>query len=111
MPAAHVTLYELNGLVKEVISNSLPDEYWVEAELSELRENSGNCYMELVEKQDGTNTPIAKASAKCWRSTWFSVRSHFERVTGQRLHSGLKVLLCVYAQFHENYGFSWIVTD
>ncbi len=111
MPKAHVTLYELNGLVKEVISNSFPDEYWVEAELSELRENSGNCYMELVEKQPDTNTPIAKASAKCWRSNWFSVRSHFERVTGQRLHAGLKVLLCVYAQFHENYGFSWIVTD
>ncbi len=111
MPVTHLTLCELNCLVKEVISSSFPDEYWVEAELSELRENAGNCYMELVEKKEGTNTPIAKASAKCWKSAWSSVRFHFERVTGQHLHSGLKVLLRVHAQFHENYGFSWIVTD
>lgn len=35
----------------------------------------------------------------------------FEQVTGQRLHPGLQVLLKVYANFHEAYGFSWIVTD
>ena len=39
------------------------------------------------------------------------IRPHFERTTGQRLHAGMKVLLRVYAQFHEAYGFSWIVTD
>ena len=32
-------------------------------------------------------------------------------MTGQQLHAGMKVLLKVYAQFHEAYGFSWIVTD
>ena len=35
----------------------------------------------------------------------------FERVTGQRLHAGMKVMLRVYANFHEAYGFSWIVSD
>ena len=39
------------------------------------------------------------------------VRPYFERTTGQQLHAGMKVLLKVYAQFHEAYGFSWIVTD
>ena len=39
------------------------------------------------------------------------MRPHFERVAGQSLHAGMQVLLQVYAQFHENYGFSWIVTD
>jgi exodeoxyribonuclease VII large subunit len=39
------------------------------------------------------------------------MQPHFERVTGQPLHAGLKVLLRVYAQYHEAYGFSWIVTD
>jgi exodeoxyribonuclease VII large subunit len=39
------------------------------------------------------------------------VQPHFEHVTGQPLHAGLKVLLRVYAQFHETFGFSWIVTD
>jgi exodeoxyribonuclease VII large subunit len=39
------------------------------------------------------------------------IQPHFERVTGQPLHAGLKVRLKVYAQFHEAFGFSWIVTD
>lgn len=107
----HLTLYELNGLVRKVIETTLTQEYWVEAELSECRENHGHCYMELIEKDGASNTPVAKASAKCWRSTWMVIRPYFERITGQSLAKGMKVLLKVYPQFHEQYGFSWIVTD
>ena len=107
----HLTLYELNSLVRDAIEVVLPQEYWVEAELSEAKEWGGHCYMELIEKDEYSNTPVAKASAKCWKNTWMLVKPHFERVTGQSLRAGLKVLLKVRAQFHENYGFSWIVTD
>ena len=107
----HISLFELNRLLRETIESELPDEYWVEAELSECRESRGHCYMELIEKDERTATPIAKASAKCWASKWTVVRPYFERTTGQQLHTGMKVLLKVYAQFHEAYGFSWIVTD
>ena len=105
------TLRQLNLLVREAIEDALPDEYWVEAELSECRENSGHCYMELIEKDERSNTPVARASAKCWRQTWMMVKPYFERTTGQPLRVGMKVLLRVYAQFHETYGFSWIVSD
>jgi exodeoxyribonuclease VII large subunit len=112
---SRITLFELNQLVREVIECEMPDEYWVEAELSECRESRGHCYMELVQYDEGsagkTAVPIAKASAKCWASKWMLIRPYFERTTGQRLHAGMKVLLKVYAQFHEAYGFSWIVTD
>ena len=108
----HLSLYELNSLVRDVISMSLPDSYWVEAELSEAREGyGGHCYMELIEKDEHSNTPIAKAHASCWRTRWVLLKPQFERVTGQRIHAGMKVLLKVHAQFHENYGFSWIVDD
>ncbi len=110
MPKA-LTLYELNSLVKETIETTMVNDYWVEAELTECRESRGHCYMELVEKDDSSNVPIAKASAKCWRTNWGTIRSYFERVAGQQLHSGMKVMLQVYPQFHELYGFSWIVTD
>ena len=115
-----LTLYELNSLVRETIEEELHQEYWVEAELSEVREVRGHCYMQLVQydKPDDNkrgrryeNTPIAQASAKCWQSSWQLLRPHFEKETGQQLHAGMKVLLQVYAQFHETYGFSWIVTD
>ena len=111
MTEKRLTLYELNSLVREVIECEMPNEYWVEAELSECRESKGHCYMELIQKDERTATPIARASAKCWASKWMLVRPYFERTTGQRLHAGMKVLLKVYPQFHEAFGFSWIVTD
>ena len=111
MSDQRLTLRQLNLMVRDAIEMQLPDEYWVEAELSECREHGGHCYMELVEKDDRSNTPVARASAKCWRQTWLMVRPYFERTTGQQLRAGMKVLLRVYAQFHEAYGFSWIVTD
>lgn len=107
----HYTLRQLNLLVREAIEETLPDEYWVEAELSECRENSGHCYMELIEKDEHSNTPVARASAKCWRQTWQMTKPYFERTTGQPLRAGMKVLVKVYAQFHEAYGFSWIISD
>ena len=105
------TLLELNGLVRQLIETALPSEYWVEAELSECRESRGHCYMELIQRDDHNATPVAKASAKCWASKWSIVRPYFERMTGQQLRAGMKVLMKVYPQFHEAYGFSWIVTD
>ena len=108
-----MTLYEANALVRETVELSLDGQYWVEAELSEVRESRGHCYMELVQFEQDKNesaqrsyqrsTPIARASAKCWASAWAMLRPHFERVTGQRLHAGLKVLLQVFPQFHDAY--------
>ena len=111
MTHTHLTLRQLNLMVADAIEMHLPDEYWVEAELSECREHGGHCYMELIEKDERSNTPVARASAKCWRQTWLMVKPYFERTAGQPLRAGMKVLLRVYAQFHEAYGFSWIVSD
>ena len=105
------TLYELNSLVRQTIEGSMDQDYWVDAELSECRESRGHCYMELIQKDEFSNTPVARASAKCWKNTWTMLQPHFERITGQPLHAGLKVRLKVYPQFHEAFGFSWIVTD
>lgn len=111
MAEKRYSLFELNHLVSAAIERMLPNEYWVEAEIAELRESRGHCYIELVQKEANQNTFVAKASAKCWRNTWMMLDPYFYKVTGQRLHSGLKVLLKVYPQFHEAYGFSWIVSD
>ena len=106
-----MTLFELNGMVRTTLERGMRDEYWVEAELAEARETRGHCYMELVQKDSFSNTPVAKASAKCWKQTWMLIQPYFERTTGQPLRAGMKVLLRVYPNFHEAYGFSWIVTD
>lgn len=108
----HISLSELNALVREVISLSMDEAYWVVAEVSELRTAAnGHCYMELVEK-DATGRGLrAKAAAHVWRNTWPLLRSHFEERTGQRLAAGMKVLVQVEVEFHELYGYSLNVTD
>lgn len=106
-----LSLFELNSLVRDVLETTLDKDYWVEAELSEVREVRGHCYMELVQKELFGNTPVARASAKCWQRTWMQLQPRFEQATGQTFHAGLKVLLRVHVNFHEAYGFSWIVND
>ena len=54
---------------------------------------------------------MARASAKCWSNKWMFIKPHFERVTRQQLKAGMKVLLKVEAQFHEAFGFAWIIND
>ena len=105
----NLTLYQLNNLVRQVIDYSLSETYWVEAELAECRESGGHCYMDLVQKDE--DTLVARAQARCWRSAWSYVLPKFMKVTGERPRPGMKVLLMVKPQFHEAYGFSWIVQD
>ena len=105
------TLFELNHIVRQAIESSVPKHYWVESEIAEMREYGGHCYFELIEKDENSNTPIAHAPARCWRSKWSLVKAYFLRTTGKQMTPGIKVLFKVYAQFHENYGFSWIIED
>lgn len=106
-----LSLFELNTVVAELIQTAMPQSYWVEAEVSEARESRGHLYLELIQKEEGTNTPIARASAKCWRSTWSLIAPYFMRVTGTQVRAGLQLMVQVHAQFHPQYGFSWIVDD
>lgn len=111
MQKTTLTLFELNSLVRDVLETTLDSLFWVEAELSEAREVRGHCYMDLVQKDIFSATPIARASAKCWKQRWQVLRPKFEGVTGQPLRAGMKVMLQVAMSFHEAYGFAWIVQD
>ena len=47
MEHSSLSLQELNSLVRKSIRTCLPDTYWVQAELSDVRANySGHCYLE-----------------------------------------------------------------
>ena len=46
-----LSLSELQLIIKDSLYLTLPDFYWVVAEISEMKENSaGHCYLELIEK-------------------------------------------------------------
>ena len=90
----HYSLIELNRMVRSTLEDYMSDQYWLEAEIGQIGENRGHCYLEFIQKAEGYNTPVARAQARCWRNV-----------------SGMKVLVLVHPEFHEAFGFSWIVDD
>ena len=107
-----LSLFELNGFVKQALHNQLPDTYWVQAELSDVRSNSsGHCYLEFVQKDTGGNHLIAKARGTIWSNIFKMLKPYFEQETGQQFASGIKVLVQVSVEFHELYGYSLTVLD
>lgn len=107
-----LSLYELNGLVKRSIRSCLPDTYWVQAELSDVRSNySGHCYLEFVQKDARGNNLIAKARGTIWSNVYKMLKPYFEQETGQAFVAGIKVLVQVLVDFHELYGYSLTVLD
>ena len=105
-----MTLYELNGLVRQTLELTLDEEYWVQAEIAELRVNR-HCYMELVQKEARGGGIVAKARAQVWANRWVIIKPMFEQETGQTLAAGMQVMLKVEVTFHELYGYSLNVTD
>lgn len=112
MEAQALSLYELNGLIKRSIRFCMPDTYWVQAELSDVRSNySGHCYLEFVQKDASGNNLIAKARGTIWSNIYKMLKPYFEQETGQAFASGIKVLVQVAVEFHELYGYSLTVLD
>ena len=107
-----LTLYSLNNLVREAVSDALPARYWVTGELSEVCEAvNGHCYIELVQRDEATNELVAKARGTIWARIYSLLRPYFLEQTGHAFAQGLKVLLQVSVNFHELYGYTLDVCD
>ncbi|WP_295936311.1 exodeoxyribonuclease VII large subunit [uncultured Alistipes sp.] len=111
-PHSHITLSELQRLVKQTLHERFAMPLWVSAEISEIKVNySGHCYLELVEKGGDNGVPTAQSRAVIWRTAYSRVAGYFEAETGQRLEAGIKILAKVTVTYHELYGFSLQITD
>ena len=106
-----VSLSELTGRIQGVIRTNFENTVWVRAEISELRENNGHCYLELIEKDADTDGILAKTRATCWASVFRMLKPYFESSTGESLRAGLNVLVAVTVEFSGLYGFSLNVRD
>lgn len=94
------TLTELCALIGEALDESLEPSYWVKAEISSLSEKGGHLYLDLI---DGKT---AKMRATCWAGNKEMLMAYFESETGQRLQTGMSVLVEVEIQWHAVYGLS-----
>jgi exodeoxyribonuclease VII large subunit len=107
-----ISLSELTLQIQETIRLNFESTVWIRAEISELRENpGGHCYLELIEKDNDSDSILAKTKATIWASTYRMLKPYFESSTGQTLRSGLNILVAVSVEFHGVYGFSLNIRD
>ncbi len=111
----HITplsLSEINSRIRQVLKENFPDNFWVVAEISEMKVNAaGHCYLELIEKDNLSGKTIAKARGNIWAFTFRLLRPYFETTARINLTAGLKVLVQAQVEFHELYGYSLNITD
>ena len=108
----HLTLLDLQLMVRATLESRFTDPVWISAEISEMKVNrSGHCYLNLVEKGKGEGAPRAEARGVIWRSAYASISHKFREATGAELSTGIGVLLRVVVTYHEVYGFSLQIVD
>jgi len=105
-----LTLLEYNTRIKYLVNDPQVQGCWVTAETSDLRVSRGHCYMELIQKNERGDT-VARLSAVVWANTFVRLDLNFFNVTGKHLGNGMKVMLKVNANFHEQYGLKAVVSD
>lgn len=107
-----VSLFDLNNRVRQAMKEQFAEPIWVTAEIASVLENrQGHCYLELVDKRDGDESPVAAAKGTIWAFTYRMLKPYFETTAGRRLEKGMKVLVQVEVVFHELYGFSLNIKD
>jgi exodeoxyribonuclease VII large subunit len=105
-----LSLSQLNGLIKAAILDTLPDQYWVVAEIADLKLNQkGHCYIDLVEKEG--NAAIAQIKANIWAYEYRSISNRFRKAANEPLKQGMKILFLASILFHEVYGLSLNIKD
>jgi exodeoxyribonuclease VII large subunit len=107
-----ISLLELNRQLKGAVQSAFPSALWVRAEIAELRENrNGHCYLDLVEKDEGSDQVVARMRAMIWSYTYRMLKPYFETSTGRALSNGIKVMVKGSVEFQEVYGLSFIIKD
>jgi exodeoxyribonuclease VII large subunit len=110
--ADNISLTELQLIIKDSLYMALPGQYWVVAEISELKENSaGHCYLELIEKSPEEKNVRARVKAIIWSKRYRFLTAFFQNITGEYLSEGMKVLVKTKVEYHELYGLSLIISD
>ena len=106
-----ISLLEYNRRINAVINNAALQRCWIVAETVDVAVRGGHCYLDLVQKNPETNAIVAKSRAIIWSSVFFRLSRYFEEMTGQKFATGLKVMVEVSANFHEQYGLSLVISN
>lgn len=104
-----MTLLQLSRHLSALVAVPSTQNVWVTAELSDVAERGGHCYMELLEK-DTAGATVARMRGIIWAGNYHRLMAQFYSATGQRFVSGIKLMVCGSATLHPVYGLSLVIT-
>lgn len=105
------SLLEVTQSIQKTLAERYTTSFWVKAEMNKLNHysQSGHCYPELVEKNDGRT--IAQMKAILWKSDYLMINERFLEVLNEPLKDGIKILFCAAIQFDPAHGLSLRIVD
>lgn len=106
-----ISLLEFNSRIARQLRVPHLLSTWVMAELSDVAVRGGHCYLELIEKDAVRGHTVAKVRGIIWANTYAHLHRRFEQVTGQPLKGGIKVMVEVSVNFHEQFGLSLVISN
>ena len=107
-----ISLFGLQTFLRQVVALNFPEALWVRCEIAQLNKSRGHVYLDLVEKDEAENEPIAQASAAIWQNTLKRLQSKLGATNlNPLLQAGVEVLLRVKVEYHERYGLKLVVED
>lgn len=105
------SLLEVTQSIQKLFAKNYTSSYWIKAEMSKLGfyAQSGHCFPELVEKNDGK--VIAKIDSLIWKNDYIKINTNFKRVLNEPLKDGIKILFLASVEYSPEYGLKLRITD
>ncbi len=105
------SLLEVTKSIQKTLQERYSSAFWVKAEMNKLNfyKQSGHCYPELVEKQDGKI--IAQLKAYLWKEDYLHANDNFLKVLKEPLKDGIKILFQAKITFDPSHGLALWITD
>lgn len=105
------SLYELNEYIRRVVALNFQEAIWVHAEISQIKESKGQYYLDLIEKDESTETVKALSSAVIWYRSFLFIKKKLGELTDSLLKAGVEIRVKVKVDFHERYGLKLVIED
>lgn len=98
--------------MRQVVALNFPEALWVRCEIAQLSKSRGHVFLDLVEKSETENEPVAQASAAIWQNAYKRLQTKLGVANlDALLQAGAEVLLKVKVEFHERYGLKLVIED
>ncbi|MCK9218799.1 MAG: exodeoxyribonuclease VII large subunit [Bacteroidales bacterium] len=105
------SLLEITKGLQRTLAEQYPQSVWIRAEMNKLNfyPQSGHCYPELLEKQEGKI--VAQMKANLWNDDYQRINTSFLAILHEPLKNGINILFQAKVTFDPVYGLSLRILD